>query len=39
MKIPKKIEARNSKYETNPKPEFQMFKMGDVPKVCPQATQ
>ncbi len=34
-KIPKKFEALNSKYETNPKYEFPMFKIRDVPKVYP----
>jgi hypothetical protein len=32
-KISKKFEARNSKYETNPKSEFPMFKIRDVLKV------
>jgi hypothetical protein len=32
-KIPKKFEARNTKYETNPKSEFPMFKIRDVLKV------
>jgi len=31
----KKFEARNSKHETNPKSEFPMFKIRDVPKVYP----
>jgi len=34
-KIHKKFEARNSKHETNPKSEFPMFKIRDVPKVYP----
>ena len=34
-KIHNKFEARNPKYETNPKSEFPMFKIRDVPKVYP----
>jgi hypothetical protein len=34
-KTPKEFEARNSKYETNPKSEFPMFKNRDVQKAHP----
>ena len=34
-KAPNKFEARNSKYETNLKSEFPMFKTRDVPEVYP----
>jgi len=32
-KMHTKFEARNPKYETNTKSEFQMFKIRDTPKV------
>jgi hypothetical protein len=34
-KIHNNFEARNSKYETNPKSKFPMFKIRDVSKVYP----
>jgi hypothetical protein len=34
-KIPSKFEARNPKYETNPKSEFPMFKNRDVSRAYP----